>query len=137
MLHGLIASLLAAMLWRQNCPVMCDVLLRLSPTKYLLPDLIAAAEFEDAYPTKPVLLCVEILSPDDRLGAALAKCEEYHDWGVPCCWVIDPIRETAWEYQAGREPVRLDRSGTLRVQEFTVSLEELFSRVDAVRSRTA
>jgi hypothetical protein len=29
-----------------------------------------------------VHLCVESLSPEDRIGAVIAKCEDYHDWGV-------------------------------------------------------
>lgn len=49
-------------------------------------------------PNDPVLLCVEILSPPDRVGKLWGKCEEYHNWGVPYCWVIDPERLAAWEY---------------------------------------
>ena len=36
----------------------------------------------------------------------LAKCEEYHAWGVPFCWVVDPVKRTAWEYHSAAEPVR-------------------------------
>lgn len=46
-------------------------------------DVIADRKHQDPYPTDLVLLCCEILSPEDRLGATLAKCEEYHAWGVP------------------------------------------------------
>ncbi len=55
----------------------------------------------EAVPEVAVLLCCEILSPEDRLGTMLATCEEYHAWGVPYCWVIDPVMRTAWEYHAG------------------------------------
>jgi Uma2 family endonuclease len=72
-----------------------------------------------------VLLCCEIHSPDDHLGGTLAKCEEYHDWGVPFCWVIDPDRRTAWEYHAGGEPTR--NTDALHAGDITVQLAELFS----------
>jgi Uma2 family endonuclease len=49
-------------------------------------------------PNEPVPLCVEVVSPPDRIGKLFGKCEEYHKWGVPYCWVIDPERKTAWEY---------------------------------------
>ena len=104
-----------------------EVTVKLSPTKYLVPDVIAAPFIESPYPTQPVMLCCEILSPEDRLGSMLAKCEEYHAWGVPFSWVIDPIKRTAWEYHAGTEPVRA--AGTLRAGEYSVSLEELFSAI--------
>jgi Uma2 family endonuclease len=67
-----------------------EVTVRISPTKYLIPDISVSRDLEDPYPTTPILLAIEILSPDDRLGATLAKCEEYHAWGTPYCWVIDP-----------------------------------------------
>lgn len=32
-------------------------------------------------PKDPVYLCIEILSPPDRIGKLFGKCEEYHSWG--------------------------------------------------------
>jgi Uma2 family endonuclease len=90
-----------------------------------VPDVSVAGDFPGPYPTEPVLLCCEILSPEDRLGAMLAKCEEYHAWGVPFCWAVDPDKRTAWEYHSGSEPVRT--SATLRAGDLSVNLEELFS----------
>ncbi len=84
--------------------------------------------FKSPYPVEPVLLCCEILSPEDRLGAMLAKCEEYHAWGVPFCWIIDPIKRTAWEYHAGAEPFRV--TAMLTAGELAVSTEELFSALN-------
>ena len=125
--HGVLQFTLALMLHRPGLQVAPDVTVRLSPTKYLVPDVIAAPVLQNPYPTEPVLLCCEILSPEDRLGTMLAKCDEYHAWGVPYCWVIDPIKRTAWEYHAGAEPVRV--SETLHAGEFPVGLDELFSRI--------
>ena len=102
-----------------------EVTVRLSPAKYLVPDVIAAPVLQEPYPTEPVLLCCEILSPEDRVGAMLAKCEEYHAWGVPFCWVIDPVKRAAWEYHSAAEPVRV--TSALHADKFSLSLEELFS----------
>jgi Uma2 family endonuclease len=46
---------------------------------------------------EPPLLCVEVLSPSQRPGEMLAKCERYRDFGVPFCWVVDPVGRRAWE----------------------------------------
>jgi Uma2 family endonuclease len=94
-----------------------------------VPDVCVAGDFPGPYPTEPVLLCCEILSPEDRLGAMLAKCEEYDAWGVPFCWVVDPVKRTAWEYHSAAEPVR--ETDILRAGELSVNLEELFSALDA------
>ena len=157
--HGLLEFMLVVMLRRLGLQAAPEVTVRMSPAKYLVPDVIAApvlhsaraarpaasglsattpgclvrpgrAQFlESPYPTDPVLLCCEILSPEDRLGTMLAKCEEYHAWGVPFCWVIDPVKRTAWEYHSAAEPVRV--TSTLRANELSVSLEELFSALDS------
>jgi Uma2 family endonuclease len=123
--HGVIQFMLVAMLRKLGLDAVPEVTVRLSPVKYLVPDVIAAPVIQSPYPTEPVLLCCEILSPEDRLGTMLAKCEEYHAWGVPFCWVIDPVKRTAWEYHAAVEPVRA--TATLCAGEIVVSLEELFS----------
>jgi len=58
----------------------------------------------------------------------LAKCEEYHAWGVPFCWVIDPVKRAAWEYHAGGEPLHV--TDTLRAGVIAVSPGEMFSALD-------
>ncbi|MGP0076038.1 MAG: Uma2 family endonuclease [Bryobacteraceae bacterium] len=128
-LHALIQALLLRLLGAQGVYALCEVHVRLSPTKYLIPDVIATSKIEHPYPTEPVLLCIEILSPEDRVGATLAKCEQYHAWGVPFCWVIDPEKQTAWQYHSGSEPEHIARLGTLTAGQLSVSLEELFSQL--------
>lgn len=126
-LHAKMQKLIMSLLEAQGVEVLAEVTVRLSPTKFLIPDVVAARIIQDPYPTEPVLLCIEILSPDDRLGAMLAKCEQHHDWGVPYCWVIDPEKRVAWEYHSGREPQRF--SDALRGGELIVHLGELFAEL--------
>lgn len=125
-LHALIQKILMTLLDRQRVEALSEVHVRLSPTKYLIPDVIAAPEIQSPYPTEPVLLCVEILSPEDRVGAMLAKCEEYHAWGVPFCWVIDPEKQSGWQYHARSEPERVVHDGTLTAGDLRVSMGDLF-----------
>src|SRR5271154_4785362 len=78
--------MLMMLLDSQGVEALAEMHVRLSSTKYLIPDVIASPVIQAPYPTEPVLLCIEILSPEDRVGAMLAKCEAYHAWGVPFCW---------------------------------------------------
>jgi len=128
-LHAKIQRILMKLLEQRGVEPFPELTVRISSTKYLVPDVAVASEFAGPYPTEPVLLCCEILSPEDRLGAMLAKCEEYHAWGVPFCWVIDPVKRAAWEYHSAGEPVRA--TGALRAGEITVGLDELFSVLDS------
>lgn len=126
--HGIIQSVLAALLRKPGLHVGSEISVRISAEKILIPDVIVARSVQEPYPTEPVLLCCEILSPEDRIGAILAKCEEYHAWGVPFCWVIDPGKRAAWEYPSGGEPLRA--TGALRAGDIAVALDELFAVLD-------
>jgi Uma2 family endonuclease len=126
-LHALAQYMLLVLLRRQGVEALAELTVRLSATRYLIPDVVAAPTLESPYPTEPVLLCAEVLSPDDRVGAMLAKCEEYHAWGVPFCWIIDPEKETAWQYDLGGDPQHLDRSATLTAGNLRVPLQDHFS----------
>jgi len=132
-LHGLIQAILTMLLLRQGVEAGTEITVQVTPTRFLVPDVIAADSIGDPYPTEPVMLCVEILSPEDRLGETLAKCEQYHTWGVPYCWVIDPVKKTAWEYDAECEPSKVPTDGTLRAGRLTVELAELFSPLQGGR----
>ncbi|MDX2268199.1 MAG: Uma2 family endonuclease [Bryobacter sp.] len=127
-LHGLLAWALVTLLRRAGLAASLEVRVPVGSNKYLIPDVLADAHLPEAYPTKPVLLCCEVLSPEDGLGQMLSKCEEYHAWGVPYCWVVDPVRRSAWQYAKGGEPEKA--TVALEAGSVRVSLPELFSILD-------
>jgi len=106
---------------------------RLREGQFYVPDLAIedlAKPIEGRYPgpNDPVLLCVEIVSPPDRVGKLFGKCEEYHRWGVPYCWVIDPERKIAWEYFPGDlEPRKVQHAIT--AGPIQLVLADVFRRV--------
>src|SRR5579871_1783048 len=51
---------------------------------YELPD------FDERYPTRPPLLWIEILSPDDCMTDVWNRIKELVENGVPYVWIIDP-----------------------------------------------
>ena len=106
---------------------------RLRKTKFYVPDIAIedlSSPIQGRYPgpNDPVLLCVEIVSPPDRIGKLFGKCEEYHKWGVPYCWVIDPERRMAWEYfPDDLEPRKIEE--TLTAGPIRLGLDDVFRRV--------
>jgi len=106
---------------------------RLRESQFYVPDLAIedlAKPIQGRYPgpNDPVLLCVEIVSPPDRVGKLFGKCEEYHQWGVRYCWVIDPERKIAWEYfPDDLEPRKVEES--LTAGPIDLELTEVFRRV--------
>jgi Uma2 family endonuclease len=101
----------------------------LRENKYLIPDVAVqrSSELQQPYPTKPIHLCIEILSLEDRFGEVVVKCEDYHAWGVRYCWIIDPEEKQCWEYVAGSRPHQVPADGRLTAREISLSLSGLFA----------
>jgi Uma2 family endonuclease len=61
-----------------------EVTLKISADFAPVPDVIATAGLiELPYPTQPVDIVVEILSPEDSFQRLVRKCRLYSAWGIP------------------------------------------------------
>jgi Uma2 family endonuclease len=105
-----------------------ELTVKIGPARFLVADVGVQSreEIQRPYPVNPIPLCVEILSPGDRLSDTLAKCEEYHAWGVPTTWIIDPDERWACEYRAGHRLSEVPQEGSLTAGPIRVSLAQLF-----------
>jgi Uma2 family endonuclease len=70
--------------------------------EWLIPDVMltqpgAYETDQRGYLLSIPLLCVEVLSPGQTQSELLRKCRQYHAWGVPHCWVIDPAARVCFE----------------------------------------
>lgn len=72
---------------------------------------------------------VEVLSPNDRPGAVLAKVGQWLEAGTALVWVIDPATRTARVYRADGSQATIELDGVLDGEAvlpgFTASLAEL------------
>ena len=74
--------------------------IQVSPTRVRVIDICVTsrkAPIEQVVLTPP-LLCVEILSPEDRLPRAAKVMEDYAKMGVPNLWLLDPVDRIAYIY---------------------------------------
>lgn len=96
----------------------------------LIPDVCVLSDkkkelYRDILAERP-LLCIEVVSPSQRPAEMLAKCQRYHEFGVPFCWVVDPVDRRAWEYHAGAASA--EQTAALTAGDLSVSLADLFSQ---------
>lgn len=78
----------------------------------------------------PPLVCIEILSPEDRLARAKLVLADYLTMGVENIWLIDPMRRAAFTYDATglheADPTRLTVPNT----PIHLDLTEAFAALD-------
>jgi Uma2 family endonuclease len=107
-----------------------------SATHFRVPDLCATrdtAPFERILKTAPVL-CVEVMSPDDRLNELFERAEDYLAMGVESVWIVDPHKRQAWvATRGGANPVLGDL--TVAGWEIAVPLAEVFAYLDKLEAR--
>ncbi|QMV18906.1 Uma2 family endonuclease [Granulicella sp. 5B5] len=48
----------------------------------------------------PPLICIEVLSPEDRLPRAELVLADYRSMGVENIWLVDPMRRVAYTFDA-------------------------------------
>jgi Uma2 family endonuclease len=78
----------------------------------------------------PPLLCVEILSPEDRLPRAVRVMEDYARMGVANLWLLDPKDRVAYRYSSdGVLQLATERLSIVGM-EIYVDLSALFAGLD-------
>jgi Uma2 family endonuclease len=83
----------------KNIRVYPEQRVQVSSTRYRVPDIcITDGRPDEEILTKPPLLCIEILSPEDRMERMLVRVEDYLTFGVPEVWVISPTDLTSWRF---------------------------------------
>ncbi len=107
--------------------VLVEQRVQVKSTRYRVPDIAVIA---GPLPTtqilrEPPFLCIEILSPGDRVDDMQDKIDDYLAFGVPYVWVVNPRKSRAFEYTA--DGVREAKDGILRTvnPEIVVPILEL------------
>jgi Uma2 family endonuclease len=78
----------------------------------------------------PPLICVEVLSPEDRLPRAKLVLADYLAMGVSNIWLIDPIRRIAYIFDANGLHIADPMNLTVPNTPIHVDLTEAFAALD-------
>jgi Uma2 family endonuclease len=110
-LHGLLQPILANFFTQAGYKSGLELELRIDPDWQPIPDVAAASVVEQPYPTKPIEVVAEVLSPEDLMTKVLQKCLNYARIGISNIYVFDPESRDAWQWS--RETNNLERTMTL------------------------
>jgi Uma2 family endonuclease len=108
--------------------VVSEQRMRVKANRYRVPDIcvVVGPEPQEQIFTRPPFLCIEILSPEDRMTRMQERIDDYLEFGVRYVWVVNPQSRKAWVYTP--EGAREVKDGVLRTAdpEISVPLSELF-----------
>ena len=100
-------------------------------SRFRVPDICVLGEDDpdEAIVRHPPIVCIEILSRDDRMSAMKERIEDYLEMGVRCIWFLDPVASSAFD--ATREGIREVNEATLRAAhtEIALPIAELFRQL--------
>jgi Uma2 family endonuclease len=134
--HGYLQTLIAHLFMnhREEWGVrpLTDVRVQVKATRFRVPDVtvLRAGALKERILTRPPLMVIEILSPEDRVSRFTERTDEYLDFGIENIWIVDPTRRVA--YRVTRTGFELAPSGEITVPEtpIRVVLSELFAELD-------
>jgi Uma2 family endonuclease len=105
---------------------------QINPRKFLVPDVcvLRLGSPREAILTRPPLIAIEIMSPEDTIRRTATKAKQYLEFGVEHVWVIDPTARVA--YRGAESGLELVPSGELSVTGTPVAVRilELFAMLD-------
>ncbi|MGD1071041.1 MAG: Uma2 family endonuclease [Bryobacteraceae bacterium] len=107
-----------------------ELRVQVAPRRYRVPDIaVTTHKIPRGVLREPPFLCVEILSPEDRMSRVDARIDDFLAFGVKYVWLVDPRRRKAWIYtsEGRREAAAVLTTSS---PDLALPLEEIFIALD-------
>jgi Uma2 family endonuclease len=135
--HSLVQKVIAAIFYANRkgwgLRSLTEQRVQVTPTRYRIPDVCVVASSDPLVPilNTPPLLCVEVLSPEDRFNQTLLRVGEFIAMGVPHVWIIDPVERDIWTVDTTGDALKL-HGDTLSLPGTPVhiTVAEIFEEID-------
>jgi len=143
--HGFVCANVAAMLGefarRRRKGYVCTnnagVIVEHDPDTVRGPDVTfyedaqTPVDMERQYATRPPVLAVEVLSPEDRVNRTVRRITQMLRAGVSVVWLVDPEGRDVGIYRAGQDPVLIlegqELSGDPTLPDFRCRVADFFA----------
>lgn len=128
----ILASILDANRMSWDLRVIPEVRVQVASQRYRVPDVTVLRRSAPVEPIvrTPPFLCIEVLSPEDRIQRMQERINDYHRMGVEHVWLIDPITRDAWIAQPDGSHQHVSTEFAIAGTPIRIPLAELFSELD-------
>jgi Uma2 family endonuclease len=134
--HSFLQSILVALLnangraW--NIVAGTEIRVQVGPRRYRVPDVgvMRRSDPVDPIVQKAPLICIEVLSPEDRIHRMQERIDDYVRMGVEHIWLIDPLSRHAWIAIPDGSLQHVEAAFTVPDTPIRIALAEVFAELD-------
>jgi Uma2 family endonuclease len=104
--------------------------------RYRVPDLCVvrrSTPLENIIVTPP-LICIEVLSPEDRMSRTQESVDDYIRMGVQSVWVVDPRRRKVYVADRSTTLQEVGDFLTLDGTQIRVAVSEIFGEIEEMEA---
>lgn len=103
-----------------------------SPDRYRVADycVVKRGVGSDPIVHAPPLLCVEVLSREDRMSEIQERVDDYQTMGVGAVWVIDPLRRRAFSAKPDGSLLAEAERLIVADTEIAIPVADIFAELD-------
>jgi Uma2 family endonuclease len=139
--HALLQGILTAIFYNHRkvwqAIALPEQRVQVSPTRFRIPDICILHRSD---PVEPIVrtapwICIEILSPEDRLQRMQERIDDYLGMGVGFIWVIDPGTRHAWAASSTGLQATPNGAFTVEGSPIRISLAEVFAEFDEMQTQ--
>jgi Uma2 family endonuclease len=95
--------------------------------------VVSADSPREQVTTSAPAICIEILSPEDRIARAELVLSDYREMGVPNVWLIDPFRRAAYFFNDSGLHHAVDNTLHITGADLSLEMDSLFLALDETK----
>ena len=122
-----------------NIEALGEQRVQVGPTRFRIPDVMVAAlpNHDPLIVRSPPILCVEILSSEDRMRRIQQRIDDYARMGVRSMWVVDPWRRKVFASASDAILHETDDRLTVEGTAITITVPAIWTELDRLERRAA
>ncbi len=139
--HGLLQGLLFGIFHenRKNWKIIAapETRVQVRLDRYRIPDVcvMRAEDKVHRIVNTPPLICIEVLSPEDRMQRVLERVRDFHNMGVESVWILNPFTRDAWIAQPDGSQQHISDALTVEGTSIRIDLVEVWTELDDMQSQ--
>ena len=131
-LQGIVYAMFNANRRTWNIAAAPELRVQVSANRFRIPDIciLRRSDPKDNIIQNAPLICIEVLSPEDRIHRMQERIMDYASMGVEHIWLIDPISRNAWVATADGTRKPANAEFTVPGTPIRIPLTEAFAELD-------